>query len=228
MLKKAFLSILVFVMVVGFCFATQNPSSIVIKGSVEEGGGIKPPDENIPSITDGAIQTFVYYDTEGAADISDTSGGLTGLSDAATTLKGISFDLTGLKSDPDALYLYLVCGVNAGSEESNATITFSSEKGWEYQEDLGERQEQAIPLVFSSEGAFSDEGKFTVKPTVKPTSSDASEGGTESSIEIVLNAAADAQFQLMIVSKTKVSWKQDAYYVGEYIATITIQVDGGQ
>lgn len=226
MLRKTFLSILVLVMIVGFCFASQNPSSIVIKGEVEEGGGIKPPDENIPSITDGAIQTFVYYDTEGAADISDTSGGLTGLSDAATTLKGISFDLTGSKSDPDALYLYLVCGVNAGSEESSATITFSSEKGWEYKEKLGERKAQAIPLVFSSkdEDAFSDVGRFTVVHE----SYDASEGGTQSGIEIVLNAAADAQFQPMIVSKTKVSWKQDAYYVGEYIATITIQVDGGQ
>lgn len=224
MLRKAFLSILVLVMVVGFCFATQNPSSIVIKGRVEEGGGIKPPDENIPSITDGAIQTFVYYDIEGAAGISGTSGGLKGLYDVATTLDGIFFDLTGLKSDPDALYLYLVCGVNAGSEESSATITFSSEEGWVYLEDLGERQEQAIPLVFTSEDAFSDEGEFTVEPT----SSDASEGNTKSSIKIVLNAAADAQFQPMIVSKTKVSWKQDAYYVGGYEATITIQVDGGQ
>lgn len=224
MLRKAFLSILVLVMVVGFCFATQNPSSIVIKGKVEEGGGIKPPDENIPSITDGAIQTFVYYDVEGAANISGSSEGLKGLSDAATTLKGIYFDLTGSKSDPDALYLYLICGVNAGSEGSSATITFSSERGWEYQEKLGDRDEQAIPLVFTSEDAFSDEGKFTVKPT----SSDASEGGTESSIEIVLSAAADAQFQPMIVSKTKVSWKQNAYYVGEYEATITIKVDGGQ
>ena len=224
MLRKTFLSILVLVMVVGFCFASQNPSSIVIKGRVEEGGGIKLPDENIPSITDGAIQTFVYYDVEGAANISGTSDGLNGLYDASTTLEDISFDLTGSKSDPDALYLYLVCGVNAGSKESRATITFSSEKGWEYKEDLGDREAQAIPLVFSSERAFSVEGTFTVEPT----SSEASEGGKKSSIEIVLNAAADAQFQPMIVSKTKVSWKQDAYYVGEYEATITIQVDGGQ
>lgn len=224
MLRKTFLSILVLVMVVGFCFASQNPSSIVIKGRVEEGGGIKPPDENIPSITDGAIQTFVYYDIEGAAGISDTSEGLNGLSDAATTLEDIFFDLTGSKSDPDALYLYLVCGVNAGSKESRATITFSSEKGWVYLEDLGERQKQAIPLVFTSAGAFSGDGKFTVESTP----SKASEGRTRSSIEIALSAAADAQFQPMIVSKTKVSWKQNAYYVGEYEATITIQVDGGQ
>ncbi|MBO8443965.1 MAG: hypothetical protein IAC42_09470 [Spirochaetes bacterium] len=224
MLRKTFLSILVLVMIVGFCFASQNPSSIVIKGKVEEGGGIKPPDENIPSITDGAIQTFVYYDIEGAAGISGNSEGLNGLSDAATTLDGISFDLTGLKGDPDALYLYLICGVNAGSEGSSATITFSSEKGWEYKEDLGDRKAQAIPLVFTNKGAFSDEGMFTVEPT----SSNASEGVTKSSIEIVLNAATDAQFQPMIVSKTKVSWEQDAYYVGEYEATITIHVDGGQ
>ena len=224
MLRKTFLSILVLVMVVGFCFASQNPSSIVIKGRVEEGGGIKLPDENIPSITDGAIQTFVYYDVEGTANISGTSDGLNGLYDVATTLEDISFDLTGSKSDPDALYLYLVCGVNAGSKESSATITFSSKEGWVYLEDLGERQKQAIPLVFTSEDAFPDEGEFTVEPT----SSNAPEGDTKSSIKIVLNAAADAQFQPMIVSKTKVSWKQDAYYVGGYKATITIQVDGGQ
>lgn len=224
MLRKTFLSILVLVMVVGFCFASQNPSSIVIKGRVEEGGGIKPPDENIPSITDGAIQTFVYYDVEGAADISGTSDGLNGLSDASTTLEDISFDLTGSKSDPDALYLYLVCGVNAGSKESSATITFSSENGWEYKEDLGDREAQAIPLVFSSEDAFSVEGTFNVEPT----SSEAPEGDTKSSIEIALSVAADAQFQPMVVSKTKVSWKQNAYYVGKYEATITIQVDGGQ
>lgn len=202
----------------GFGFADPT---VVLTGTVEEGGGVTPPGGGDESLSSGAIKSYLYYDVKGAGTIGtgDTSG-LTSLSDGEADEHQLNdFDLTGTKDDPDKLYLYIFAGANARST-ATLDITFSCTDGWVMTSEPKPTgyEEQSIPLKFRTE--TDSKGDLTASATDKAPS------GTSSSAEIVITAAENArEGTSKIVSKTEVYWDQDAYYVGDYSATITVKVE---
>lgn len=221
-MKRLSLIILIMIALVGFAFADTN---VVLNGSVEEGGGVTPPNPGDESLSSGAIKSYLYYDVNGAGTTgADSPSGLTSLSDGeAEHLLKDSFDLTGTKDGPDTLYLYIFAGANAKSTGATLSITFSCTDGWVMSADTkpADYETQNIPLKFSTTTVSG--GDLTAIATDKNASS-----GTSSSAAITITAAENArEGTSKIVSRTEVSWKQAAYYVGNYSATITVTVNSG-
>ena len=221
-MKKLSLVLFIMIALAGFGFADTK---VILNGNVEEGGGVKPPNPGDESLSSGAIKSYLYYDVAGAgatgADSNSTSG-LTSLSDGKTEHQlNDSFDLTGTKDDPDKLYLYIFAGANANSTGATLDITFSCTNGWVMSDDTkpADYEEQSIPLKFSTK-TLNDGGALTASAT------DYAPSGTSSSAAIEITAAGNArEGTSKIVSRTEVSWKQAAYYVGNYSATITVSVE---
>ena len=217
-MKKLSLVLFIMIALAGFAFAD---TSVVLNGTVEEGGGVTPPglDE---SLSEGAIKSYLYYDVAGAgATGAYSTSGLTSLSDGETEHQlNDSFDLTGTKDDPDKLYLYIFAGANANSTGAALAITFSCANGWVMSDDTKpvDYEEQSIPLKFSTT-TLNDGGALTASAP----------SGTSSSAAIEITAAKNArEGTSKIVSRTEVSWDQAAYYVGNYSATITVKVEPGE
>lgn len=223
-MKRLFLVLFIMIALAGFGFADPT---VVLTGTVEEGGGVTPPGGGDESLSSGAIKSYLYYDVAGAGELKDIepSGLMTSLSDgeAEHQLADYSFDLTGTKDDPDQLYLYIFAGANAKST-ATLDITFSCTDGWVMTSEPKPTgyEEQSIPLKFSTT-TLDDDGVLTVSATDKALSD------TSSSAEITIEAAQNARVGTSkIVSKTEVSWEQKAYYVGNYSATITVKVEPGE
>lgn len=221
-MKRLFLVLFIMIALAGFGFADTK---VILNGNVEEGGGVKPPNSGDESLSSGAIKSYLYYDVTGArATGADSPSGLTSLSDGQTEHQlNDSFDLTGTKDDPDKLYLYIFAGANAKSTGATLSITFSCTDGWVMSADTkpADYETQNIPLKFSTTTV--SEGDLTAIATDNNASS-----GTSSSAAITITAAENArEGTSKIVSRTEVSWKQAAYYVGNYSATITVTVNSG-
>ena len=223
-MKRLFLVLFIMIALVGFVFAD---TSVVLNGTVEEGGGVTPPGGGDVSLSEGAIKSYLYYDVNGLGSTgSDSTSDLTSLSKGETEYHLTeSFDLTGTSNEKhDTLYLYIFAGANANSTGATLKITFSCTDGWVMTPESKptDYEEQNIPLIFSTE-TFS-EGDLTATAEDSNASS-----GTSSSAEIEITAAQNArEGTSKIVSKTQVSWDPDAYYVGKYLATITVKVEPGE
>lgn len=221
-MKRLFLVLFIMIALVGFVFADPT---VVLNGTVEEGGGVTPPGGGDESLSSGAIKSYLYYDVNGLGSTgSGSTSDLKSLSKGETEYQlNDSFDLTGTKDDPDKLYLYIFAGANAKSTGATLSITFSCTDGWVMSEESKPEgyKEQSIPLNFSTKTIR--DGALTASATDNNASS-----GTSSSAAITITAAENArEGTSKIVSRTEVSWKQAAYYVGNYSATITVTVNSG-
>lgn len=222
-MKRLFLVLFIMIALAGFAFAD---TSVVLNGTVEEGGGVTPPGGGDESLSSGAIKSYLYYDVNG---LGSTGSGST--SDLKSLSKGEteyhlteSFDLTGTSDEkPDTLYLYIFAGANAKSKGATLKITFSCTNGWVMTEETKpeDYEDQSIPLYFSTETV--SEGALTASATDNNASTDTSPNAV-----IAITAAKNAhELSSKIVSRTEVFWEQGAYYAGDYSATITVTVDPG-
>lgn len=221
-MKRLFLVLFIMIALVGFVFADPT---VVLNGTVEEGGGVTPPGGGDESLSSGAIKSYLYYDVNGLGSTgSGSTSDLKSLSKGETEYQlNDSFDLTGTKDDPDKLYLYIFAGANAKSTGATLSITFSCTDGWVMSEESKPEgyKEQSIPLNFSTKTIR--DGALTASAT------DNAPSGKSSSAAIEITAAENArEGTSKIVSRTEVSWEQDAYYVGNYSATITVKVEPGE